>query len=242
MKYTLELAFIVFILLYSYAITHFVPKKYYSFVNIFLALGAIVFGLTLGNLSLSLIGLDTQNILHSLLIGALICTPVILLICAIALNPKFSKHFYEVPSRNYNRKTFAYELLFRIPFGTAFSEEVIFRSVLLGILLVNHSNSIAIIVSAILFGLWHVFPTLKNLENNDTLNFDKISKRQKRGIITTVINVLSTTLIGVIFGVITIRTRSFMATWMIHTTINGISILCGYFLVWKGKRKLKLSS
>ena len=236
MKYTLEICYIVFILIYSYAITHFVPKKLYSFVNIFLALGAILFGVGLGHLDITLLGLNKQYLIHSLLIGVLISIPIILLVYTVALNPKFSKHFYEVPSKNYNRKTFAYELLFRVPFGTAFSEEVIFRSVLLGLLLVNHPNSIAIFVSAILFGLWHIFPTLKNLENNDTLHQKNNPNKQTSNLIATITNVVSTILIGIFFAIVAIETQSFIATWVIHTTINGISIFCGYFLVWKGKR------
>ena len=59
-----------------------------------------------------------------------------------------------------------YHTLVRIPLGTAVAEETLFRGALLGILLQRHSRARASAVSAALFGLWHVLPTLDTLALN----------------------------------------------------------------------------
>ena len=59
-----------------------------------------------------------------------------------------------------------FETLVRIPLGTALPEEVIFRSSLLGLFTQRHSPAAAASMSSILFGVWHVLPTLRTLPLN----------------------------------------------------------------------------
>jgi membrane protease YdiL (CAAX protease family) len=58
----------------------------------------------------------------------------------------------------------AYEALFRIPFGTALSEEVIFRGALLAVLSRYHREPVTTAISSLLFGLWHIAPTLSQID------------------------------------------------------------------------------
>jgi membrane protease YdiL (CAAX protease family) len=59
----------------------------------------------------------------------------------------------------------AYLVLVRIPIGTALSEEVAFRGVLLA-LCRPYGNVAAILASSLAFGLWHVEPGLNTLKAN----------------------------------------------------------------------------
>jgi hypothetical protein len=59
-----------------------------------------------------------------------------------------------------------YEVLVRIPFGTALAEEVVFRGSLLGLFLQRHSRTTATAMTSVLFGFWHVVPTLDTLPMN----------------------------------------------------------------------------
>lgn len=233
MQHSVELFFIIFVIIYSFIITHIVPRKLYSFVNIILSIGAIIYALIIAKIDLSKLGFSISAMKYSLLIGAIICIPLVICIIGVSIIPKFQKHFYEVPAKNNNLRVFAYEVLFRIPFGTAFSEEIIFRSVLLSILLTNHTSLIAIIISSVCFGFWHIFPTLKNLESNDTLNLP--INKHSRNLFVTIGSILITSFAGIVFAFLTLKTQSFIASWMVHSTINGIPVLCGYILVWLGK-------
>lgn len=54
--------------------------------------------------------------------------------------------------------------LVRIPLGTVLFEELLFRSVLYGLLLRRHGATAALVLTAVLFGLWHVVPAWETAE------------------------------------------------------------------------------
>lgn len=60
-------------------------------------------------------------------------------------------------------KRAVYEALVRIPAGTALSEEVLFRGVMLGVMLRRHSVPVAVARSSLCFGVWHVLPAMASL-------------------------------------------------------------------------------
>jgi uncharacterized protein len=59
-----------------------------------------------------------------------------------------------------------YELFVCISVGTALAEELLFRSALTAVLAQRRSMRIAIAAFAIVFGLWHVLPTIKSIESH----------------------------------------------------------------------------
>lgn len=60
----------------------------------------------------------------------------------------------------------AYRSLVRIPLGTVVLEEVAFRAVLLELIARASNVEIAVVVSSLLFGVWHVLPGISMLETN----------------------------------------------------------------------------
>lgn len=61
----------------------------------------------------------------------------------------------------------AYQVLLRIPFGTALTEEVIFRGVLFAAWRAAGLSTIAAaITAALVFGLWHIAPTINLMRAN----------------------------------------------------------------------------
>ena len=58
----------------------------------------------------------------------------------------------------------AYQVLVRVPVGTALVEEVAFRGVLYGLLAAG--SGVAVLGSAVVFGLWHIVPTINLMEAN----------------------------------------------------------------------------
>ena len=63
----------------------------------------------------------------------------------------------------------AYEVLLRIPFGTALSEETIFRGAIPSVMSRHHRPLIAAGVSSLLFGLWHIPPALVSVRADTRL-------------------------------------------------------------------------
>lgn len=59
-----------------------------------------------------------------------------------------------------------FQAFVRIPLATAFYEEVLFRGIVFGMLMRRNSPIVAAAWTAVLFGFWHVLPTLDTLETN----------------------------------------------------------------------------
>lgn len=235
MTYIPEIVFIVLTALYSYVITHKISKKFYSFSNIIIALCAIAYA-RLAGLRFQDLGLGPSQMIQGLGVGIVISIPIIIGIITIASFKKVSPHFESIPRQDFSLKSFSYNVFFRVPFGTAFSEEVIFRAVLLSLLIANHVVWYAIIVSAVCFGLWHIFPTLHTTKSNDPL-IQMMDDTRKQNAVAVLVSVLATTLAGVFFALIVVRYGSFTSTWIIHSTINGSALLSGYYLHWRRRHK-----
>jgi membrane protease YdiL (CAAX protease family) len=59
-----------------------------------------------------------------------------------------------------------FQAFVRIPFATALYEEILFRGIVFGMLVRRRSPLVAGLITSLLFGLWHVLPTLQTLDTN----------------------------------------------------------------------------
>jgi CAAX protease family protein len=116
-----------------------------------------------------------------------------------------------------------YEVVFRIPVITALTEELLFRSVLLTVLLAGLSRRRAVVAGSLLFGLWHVLATLGDLGGNDVS--DSFVGWEVAASVTGV--VVFTAASGAIFNWLRLRSGSLMAPWMAHVFTNGSMFVAG---------------
>lgn len=114
------------------------------------------------------------------------------------------------------------ELAVRIPFGTALSEELIFRSALLGLFLQVCSNFYALLLSSLIFGLWHLLPGESSVWAQQNLKYKNTSPRLAK-ICSSAITVLVTAFGGFIFGWLRIVSGGILLPWAAHTAINAAS-------------------
>lgn len=117
----------------------------------------------------------------------------------------------------------AWATLVRIPFGTALFEEVAFRGVLLGLLLQVTSPGWAVAWSSVVFGLWHVPPTLVALRLNE------VDPGSPAGIGALVGAVVITTIAGVVFAVLRLIAGSLLAPILGHWATNAVGLLAAWF-------------
>jgi uncharacterized protein len=213
----------VLILLYGTVLARLVPKKWHIILNIFIAMLAIVVGFSFG-LSLEQMGISPYSIKDGIVVAVFASIVIMLATITIAIIPIFRRFFLGENIANANGKLLTFEAAIRIPFSTALIEEILFRGVLLGLLLVYIPTLQALIIASVLFGLWHVFPTITSLEQNDAaaaIVGDKKS-RQRAGIIGAVI---VTGLAGFIFGWLRILAGSVLAPWLVHWSINASGVV-----------------
>ena len=113
----------------------------------------------------------------------------------------------------------AWHALWRIPVGTALFEEVVFRGALLGLLLQVTSPTRAVVVSSVVFGLWHVAPTIVTLRINDT------AVLSASGLGAIVGAVAVTTVAGVLFCLLRLGSGSLLAPVLAHWATNGVGLV-----------------
>lgn len=113
----------------------------------------------------------------------------------------------------------AYDTLVRIPLGTALCEEVLFRGVLFAALLDVAPPTAAVAVSSVLFGLWHVGPTLAALRENEAA----LAAGQR--LLVVIGAVVATTLGGVVFSLLRLGTGSLTTPVLTHWAINATALL-----------------
>lgn len=119
-----------------------------------------------------------------------------------------------------------YDLLLRIPLATALAEEIAFRGVLLGMLLLWMAPLRAVLLSSALFGLWHVLPGIAAL---DTAAVDVDGEIASAGAVAA--QVVVTGVAGVAFCWLRIRSRHLAAPVLAHWALNGSAYLAGWLVV-----------
>jgi membrane protease YdiL (CAAX protease family) len=111
------------------------------------------------------------------------------------------------------------QALLRIPLGTVLWEEVAFRGVLLAALARLLPRAGAAGVSAAVFGLWHVRPTLGALAANDLAG----GPLARTGAV--LLACLATAAAGVLFAELRERSGSLLAPALLHLATNTLGLL-----------------
>lgn len=114
----------------------------------------------------------------------------------------------------------AYHTLLRIPVGTGVTEEVAFRGVLFDAWRVaGFSASSAALVASVVFGLWHIAPTVVGLRMNDP------QSSQRKMWLAVLGAVAATTMVGLAFTWLRLRTDSLLAPIVVHAGVNSVAAL-----------------
>ena len=111
------------------------------------------------------------------------------------------------------------QALLRIPLGTVLWEEVAFRAVLLAALARLLPRAGATGVSAAVFGVWHVRPTLGALAANDLADGPLLRTAA------VLLACLATAAAGVLFAELRWRSGSLLAPALLHLATNTLGLL-----------------
>lgn len=161
------------------------------------------------------LGLRPDRMAHGLRVGATIGAVSSVGIVLGALNPNTRDHFLDERVLDASPREIAGRSLVRIPLGTAVYEELVFRSVVLGLALRRWPVVPAVAVTSALFGLWHVLPTLRDHGAND-LTSGQPRHRAVAGA------VALTSAAGVMFAWQRLRTNSVITPIVTHAASNAV--------------------
>jgi uncharacterized protein len=119
-----------------------------------------------------------------------------------------------------------YELTVTVALLTAVPEEFAFRGVLLGSATALWGSRRATWVTALLFGLWHIQPTLKTMSDNHAVGG---ASTQVAGRVALVAGaVLVTFVAGLAFAWLRLRSRSLVAPVLAHVATNGFALVAAW--------------
>ena len=111
--------------------------------------------------------------------------------------------------------------LVRIPLGTALLEEVGFRGVLYAMLARRHGVRTAVLVSSLLFGLWHVLPSL-GLHLDNAAVRDLVGSSRLGAVASVAGAVAGTALARVAFCELRRRSGSLLAPFVLHWATGAV--------------------
>jgi membrane protease YdiL (CAAX protease family) len=146
-------------------------------------------------------------------------------VAAVAALPATRGYFHDRRVRGVGRREVVYHLALRIPLATALAEELLFRGALLALLRQRRPSAAAVLWTSLLFGAWHVLPTLDHYSGNPASSLVVEAGRGRR--LAVLATMASTTAAGVVFAWLRLRSRSVLAPALAHAALNMSAYLAG---------------
>lgn len=189
------------------------PSGWYVPANLAVA-GVVVLIARKAGVSAAELGLARRDLASGVRVG-LVATAAVatVLLVAVALPAADSFLDDEVVATDSTAMRW-FRPLVRIPLGTVVFEELLFRSVLFGLLVRLRGDTAALVGTAGLFGLWHVVPTWETAEGGTASLAGALAG-----------TVVLTTVAGVLFGLLRRWSRSVVAPMLAHWSVNALAYL-----------------
>ena len=193
-----------------------------SLLTAALALIAWATGATLADL-----GLERQDLRSGVLYGAGAFGVVLLVLVVAAVIPTTNGFLHDSRAQ-ISGSRLLYELGVSILLLTAIPEEFAFRGVLLGSALRLWGPWRASLITSVLFGLWHIVPTLHTMSDNRAIS--GASNTLAGQVLLVTGTVAATFIAGLVFSWLRLRSRSLIAPILAHIATNGLALLIAWFV------------
>jgi membrane protease YdiL (CAAX protease family) len=201
-------------------LVHLLPGAATAYVPLNLAAtGAVVGAARRCGLTAEDLGLQRDRVRAGVRLGGAVAAVVAVALAVAVAVPSLHPLLDDARVRRLGAGEVAYHALIRVPLGTVVLEEVAFRGALFGALARGGRAGSAAVVSSVVFGLWHVRPTLGLLDANDVAPGAAARAGAVAGA------VVATAVGGLLFCVLRMRSGSTVAPIVAHTATNSLGIL-----------------
>ncbi len=185
----------------------------FSMAFVIAALGAV------GGLSLADVGLARDRMRAGLVYGGAVLAVVALGLLVIGLIPATSD-FLRDDRVQVSTGAMLFEVLVAVPFGTVLLEELAFRGTLLGLLQRRTSTLVAVGVSSLIFGLWHIPGVVNDAQS--------VTGVGTAGAVAG--TVAATTIAGIGFAWLRLRSGSLLAPMLAHVATNSLTFAAAWLV------------
>lgn len=201
--------------------------KIYVPLNFFIIILLIIFSKKFFNLTFSELGYDSKYLVRGILYGLTSSLIIILLfISLLYLLPKLGFTIKPPIVMIGTEGDLLYKLLIRIPLGTAFFEENLFRGILYGCLIKKDSIRKSFFIISSFFAFWHIVPALKVINSNFHMGLSLV------GIIMFLTGIIGAFIAGLFFAILRYKGKSIIACIISHALINDLALIIIIYL-WK---------
>jgi uncharacterized protein len=169
---------------------------------------ALALGVTVDDL-----GLAPAAAGRGLAVGGAVAAAAVAPLAIGAALPRSDSYLADPRVDDAPRADLARRALLDIPIGTAVYEELVFRSALLGLTLRRVPTPVAVAITSVVFGFWHVLPAIEDRRRDH-----RVAARP--ALATVGPTVLGTAVAGAGFAVLRLRSGSVLAPIIVHAATN----------------------
>lgn len=213
------------LVLVNVASNEWVPKAGYVPLAIFASAVLVAFAIRVDRIEPEDLGLGRRHVASGLAWGAVVAAVLVVVMAVGVALPATRGLFRDSRVEALSGWGVLFSAFVRVPLGTVLLEEVAFRGVLPAMLAVRTSRRAAVVVSAVLFGFWHVLPSL-GVGRVNPVAADTIG-----GLPTGVLvgaSVLVTAGVGLWFSFLRERSGSLLAPMLNHWASNALGYLFAF--------------
>jgi membrane protease YdiL (CAAX protease family) len=175
------------------------------------------------------LGIGAQNLRSGLRAGLGAAVVAAGGVAAGAALPATRRFFADRRVTDVGRAEAVYHVAVRLPLATALAGELLFRGALLALFRRRRSPAVAVLWTSLLFGPWHVLPTIEHSHGNPASALVADPGRGQR--LAVLATMLSTSGAGGVFAWLRLRSHSVLAPALAHTAVNVSAYLAGRRLV-----------
>jgi membrane protease YdiL (CAAX protease family) len=168
------------------------------------------------------LGVDRRDLRAGLRIGAAAASAVVAVTAAARALDRTGAVFRDARVTDASNTQAAVHLLVRIPLATALVEELVFRGVILGLGTRGGDRRRALLVSSVAFGLWHIGAALHPARRDAAGDAVGLPGTTAPGVLG---DVVATTVGGLGFGWLRLRSGSILAPTIAHGALNASAYL-----------------
>lgn len=189
-----------------------VDERWHVLTHASAGAGAVGAALALG-VPVDDLGLSPSAARRGLALGSAVAAVAVAPLAVAAALPASDPFLSDPRIDETPRRELARRALVDIPVGTAVYEELVFRSALLGLTLRRLPAPVAVAVTSVVFGLWHVLPAIEDRRRDE-----RVAARHP--LATIVPTVIGTAMAGAGFAALRLRSRSVLAPIIVHAATN----------------------